>query len=130
VHNEEIAAEFEPLLCNVIVYRALIKRDWVSEDIIGQVRPNAFFLRQDKGEIGVSVNIATVCSPQDCVRRFKKCGAVASLHIGSIRDIGLDVIQDKFNHANIIGLPYRDDDFVEAQRLAGLLAKQSRIIRI
>jgi hypothetical protein len=125
----EITPEFAPLQCNTIVHRALIKRDWINEDTL-QVRPNAFFLRQDKGEIGVSVNIAAVCSPQDCVSRFRKCRAVASLHVGHVRDLGLDIIQDKYNHANIIGLPYREDNLAEAQRLGGLLAKQSRIIQV
>jgi hypothetical protein len=31
----------------------------------------------------------------------------ASLHVGRVRDLGLDVIQDKPNHAEIIKLAYR-----------------------
>ncbi|MEH2362761.1 hypothetical protein [Nostoc sp.] len=50
------------------------------------------------------------------------------MHVGRIRDLGLDVIQDSSDHANIIGLPDVNDDPVTAERLAGLLAKQSRII--
>ncbi len=127
--NEQITTELALLQCNAIVYRALIKKDWINEDTL-QVQPSAFFLRQDKAEFGISVNIANACSPQDCASRFKKCGFVASLHVGSVRDIGLDILQDKFNHANIIGLIYREDNLAEAERLAGLLAKQSRIIKI
>ncbi len=127
-NSEIIITKFAPLSCNEIVYRALMKKNWMSEDT-GQVRPGAFFLRKHRAETGLSVNISTVCSPQDCAERFR-CKAVASLHVGRIRDLGLDVVQDKPDHANIIGLPYREDNLAEAERLAGLLAKQSRIIRI
>jgi hypothetical protein len=40
----------------------------------------------------------------------------------------LDVEQDSVNHANITGLPNREDDLAQAERLAGLLARQSQII--
>ncbi|MCC5637594.1 hypothetical protein LC593_17460 [Nostoc sp. CHAB 5844] len=40
--------------------------------------------------------------------------------------VGVDVEQDSANHANIVGLPDREDDLVLAERLAGLLAKRSR----
>jgi hypothetical protein len=126
--SERITSEFASLPCTAIVYRAIMKKKWISEDI-GQVLKEAFFLRKARSETGVSVNIATVCSPQDCADKFK-CNAVASLHVGHVRDLDLDIIQDKINHAKITGLPYREDDLAEAERLAGLLAKQARIIRV
>ncbi len=124
----EYIEKFAPLPSDAIVYRALIKKRWVNEDT-SEVLPDAFFLRKDKCETGVSVNIAAVCSPEDCAARFK-CKFVASLQVETVRDLGLDVVQDKPNHANINGLPYRDDDLAEALRLASLLARQSKIIRI
>jgi hypothetical protein len=36
--------------------------------------------------------------------------------------------QDSDNHANIVGLPYREDDLALAERLAGLLPKCSYIV--
>ena len=127
-NSEIIITEFAPLPCNEIVYRALMNKKWINEDT-GQIRPSAFFLRKHRGETGLSVNISTVCSPEDCAERFR-CKAVASLHVGSVRNLGLDIVQDMPTHANITGLPYREDNLAEAERLAGLLAKQSRIIRI
>ncbi len=126
-NREEISSKFAPLPCNSLVYRAL-KKKWVNEDT-GEILADAFFLRKDIGETGVSVNIASVCSPQDCAARFKR-KFVASLHVGNVRNLGLDIIQDMPNHANITGLQYREDDLADAERLASLLAKQSRIIRI
>jgi hypothetical protein len=128
-YSNEFESEFAPLPSDAIVYRALIKKRWVNEDT-GEVLPDAFFLRKEKGEIGISVNIATVCSPEDCAARFIKCRFVASLQVKAVRDLGLDIVQDKHNHANITGLPYREDNLAEAVRLASLLAKQSGIIRI
>jgi hypothetical protein len=127
--SEEITTQFEPLSCHTIVYRALMKKRWIDEGT-GEILADAFFLRKDRGEIGVSVNPAITCSPQDCANRFKRCNSVASLHVGKIRDLGLDVIQNTHNHAHITGLPYPEDNEAEWERLADLLAKQSRIIRI
>ena len=127
-NSEIIITEFASLPCNEIVYRALMNKKWLNEDT-GKIRPGAFFLRKHRAETGLSVNISAVCSPEDCAKRFR-CKAIASLHVGSVRDLGLDVVQDGFNHANITGLPYHEDNLAEAERLAGLLAKQSRVIRI
>ncbi|HEY9833198.1 MAG TPA: hypothetical protein V6D26_21780 [Stenomitos sp.] len=122
-------AESQPLPCSAIVYRALLKKSWINEDT-GAVKADAFFLRERDLHSGLSVNIATTCSPQQCAAPWKGCSAVASLHVGRIRDIGLDALPDSETHANIKGLPYREDNLAEAERFAGLLAKQSRLIRV
>jgi hypothetical protein len=123
------AAQFEPLPCSAIVYRALFKKGWINEDT-GGVKADAFFLRERDLPSGLSVNIAATCSPQQCAANFDGCSAVASLHVGRVRDLGLDVVPDSKTHANIKGLPYREDNRAEAERFAGLLAKQSRLIRV
>jgi hypothetical protein len=87
---------------------------------------DAYFLRAN--EPGLSVNIASVCSPEQCARLFRKCYGVASLQVEHVREIGLDVEQDSINHANIIRLPYRGDNLAEAERLAGLLARMSQLV--
>ncbi|NJL11152.1 MAG: hypothetical protein HC908_16050 [Calothrix sp. SM1_7_51] len=117
--------EFESLRGDVVVYRALLRKQWIDEDT-GRVKADAYFLRAL--EPGLSVNIASVCSPEQCARLFRKCYGVASLEVGRIREIGLDVEQDSPNHANIVGLPHREDDLAEAERLAGLLAKRAHIV--
>lgn len=116
---------FNPLPDDATVYRALLRKQWIDEDT-GRVKADAYFLRAN--EPGLSVNPASACTPKQCAAMFRKCHGVASLEVGGIREIGLEVEQDKVNHANIVGLPYRDDDLAEAERLAGLLARQSRIV--
>ncbi|MDV2995643.1 MAG: hypothetical protein N4J56_005297 [Chroococcidiopsis sp. SAG 2025] len=122
---ESSVNQFEPLLEDAIVYRAILRKQWIDEDT-GRVKADAYFLRAN--EYGLSVNLASVCSPEQCAGLFRKCYGVASLEVGRVREIGLDVEQDSTNHANIIRLPYREDNLAEAERLAGLLAKRSRIV--
>lgn len=123
------AAEFELLPCSSIVYRALLKKRWINEDT-GDVKADAFFLKEKDLPSGLSVNIAATCPPEQCAASFNKCSAVVSLHVGRVRDLGLDVVPDSETHANITGLPHGEDNLAEAERFAGLLAKQSRLIRV
>jgi hypothetical protein len=115
---------YESLPCAEIVYRALLRKQWIDEDT-GTIKADAYFLRSH--ESGLSVNLASVRSPEQCAAKFKKCHGIASLHVGRVRDLGLDVEQDSPDHANITGLPSREDDPAKAERLAGLLAKRSRL---
>ena len=118
-------SQFEPLPFDAVVYRALLRKQWIDEDT-NRVKADAYFLRAS--EPGLSVNLASVCSPEQCAGLFRKCYGIASLEVGRIREIGLDVEQDLVNHANIVGLPYREDNLALAERLAGLLAKRSHIV--
>jgi hypothetical protein len=112
-------SQFEPLPEEAIIYRSLLRKQWINEDT-GKVKADAYFLRAN--EPGLSVNLASACSPQQCADLFRKCYGVASLEVKDVREIGLNVEQDSNNHANVVGLPYREDNLAEAERLAGLLA--------
>jgi hypothetical protein len=59
---------------------------------------------------------------------LKRCYGVVSLHVGRVRDLGLDVVVDEAPHANITGLPRQTDDVLRAERLASQLAKQARLV--
>jgi hypothetical protein len=122
---ESSMRQFDPLPDNATVYRAMLRKQWLNEDT-GRVKADAYFLCVN--ERGLSVNLASVCSPRQCAELFRKCYGVASLEVGGVREVGLDVEQDSVNHANIAGLPHREDDLAEAERLSGLLAKQSQVV--
>ena len=47
--------------------------------------------------------------------------------MGQVRQLGLDVVADSPSHANILGLPYREDNREQADRLAELLAQQATL---
>lgn len=118
-------SQFEPLAKDAIMYRSILRKQWIDEDT-GRVKADAFFLRVK--EPGLSVNLASACSPQQSADLFRKCYGVASLEVGAVREINLDVEQDSETHANVVGLPHREDDLAEAERLAGLLAKKSHLV--
>ncbi|MCC3422656.1 MAG: hypothetical protein JGK12_01705 [Microcoleus sp. PH2017_01_SCD_O_A] len=117
--------EFDSLADSAIVYRALLRRQWIDEtsDIVLLF---AYLLRPN--EPGLSVTIASVCSPEQCAAKFRNCYGVASLQVGQIRELGLDAVPDSASHAQIVGLPYVTDDRDRAERLADLLAERSRIV--
>lgn len=121
------SSEFEPLPDSAIVYRALLRKQWVDEDT-KKVSLDAYYLRKKKNETGLSVRIASVCSPEECAAKFRNCYGVASIEVGPIRELGLDVVPDSPSHAQIVGLTYREDNRSRADRLAELLANLSRIV--
>jgi hypothetical protein len=115
----------QPLGCETIVYRAIARKKWI-DPASQRVLPAAFFRRPPpKDEDGLSVDVV---SPNSCASVLRDCFGVASLHVGRIRNVGLDVVVDESPHANITGLPCSADDQTEAERLASQLARQARFI--
>lgn len=109
------------LACSVIVFRAFRSKSWF-DDATKRVT-SAAFMRRPRDRTGISVAF----TPQEAERYLNSYG-VASLHVGRVRDIGLDVVADRPPHAVITGLPFDEDDRREAERLAGLLARQARLV--
>ena len=124
---DDNAEGFESLPCSAIVYRSLLRKQWLDR-VNYEVNTPAYLLRKRISEQGLSVNLASACTPEQCAARFRNCYGVASLHVGRIRDLGLDVVPDSPSHAQIIGLPYREDEPERAAQLALWLTKQSRIV--
>ena len=114
--------EFEELRDNAVVYRAL-RKGWIDRDR-SIVKSDAYYLRQRINEQGISVNF----SLEQSLSALRNCEGVASLNVGGIRELGLNVVRDSSSHASIIGLPYREDNRPRADELALLLARQSRIV--
>ena len=115
-----------PLPCDAILYRLLTKALWIDPD--GGVAPAAFYRRHD--EEGMSVFIVAVCSLEEAKTLLNKVRGIATLHTGRVRDLGLDVVPDPVDmrHAEIVGVPLRDDDEGLATYYADLLAEQARVV--
>jgi hypothetical protein len=118
---------YPQLADDAFVYRALLRQSWIDEDT-GKTKRDAYYLRFDRSETGLSVNVASVYEPEACAARFRNCYGIALLQVGDIRNINLDVLRDSIGHANIIGLPYRESDRLQADRLARLLSRMSKIV--
>ena len=115
----------EALLCSAIVYRAMSRKGWIDRET-HCILPAAFIRRPPpKDETGLSVNIQ---SSRSCHETLRDCHGVASLHVGRVRDLRLNIVVDASPHADITGLPRKDDDRTEAEHLASLLARQSLIV--
>lgn len=117
--------------CGQIVYRGLRSNKWIDPDT-RQVT-SAAFVRRPTDIDGLSVALTV----EACIASLNKSYGTPSLHVGRIRDIGLDVKPDEdlgaLNHGNIIGVPYRNEDprhpdTMRAEYLAGQLAKQARLL--
>jgi hypothetical protein len=115
----------ESLPCQTIVFRAMARPTWI--DLKSRtVLPDAFFRRKPPAdEDGLSVNIE---SAQSCEKALKKCHGVASLNVGRIRELVLDVVVDEAPHAILTGLPRQEDALAEAIRLASQLSRQARLV--
>lgn len=111
------------LECSDIVLRAILRATHI-DSVTKKPISAAFMLREGEERLSVSYDQ----SPQECAAGFKKCCGVASLHVGRIRDIGLDVIADEQHHAGIVGLPSKEDNIAEAERLASRLQRQARLV--
>jgi hypothetical protein len=119
-----------PLLslpCTTIVYRLITKVSWIDPDS-HQVQGAAFQRRPD--EDGLSVFITDRCSLDEAINSLGRVRAVATLHVGRIRNLGLNVVPDldDARHAEIVNMPLESEDPDQASHLAQLLAEQSRII--
>lgn len=96
----------------------------------GAVLSTAFQLRLQRGETGLSVRVASKCTPQAAAATMPGAKGLVSLHVGRIRNLGLEVEPDLADetHAEIIGLPVDATAVAEASYLAEQLASQSRIV--
>ena len=115
----------ETLACNTIVFRAMTRKNWV-DSVTKRILPAAFVRRPPpKDDDGLSVDVE---SPRSCVSELNSSFGVGSLHVGRIRDLGLDVAADDPPHAVITGVPRATEDQAKAEWFASQLAKQARFI--
>ena len=107
-----------PLECSVIVFRAITRATSHNANT-GGATPDAF-LRRPRDIDGLSVDFN--CDPRECGRDLSGVRAVVSLHVGRVRNLGLDIMPDEPTHALIVGVPFRDTE--ENTHLAEDLAEQ------
>jgi hypothetical protein len=110
-----------PYECSQIVYRALIYPQWLRS---GEVKRPAFYRRED--EQGISV------FPSPKYASLHLTGDIfgfVSLHVGRLRNHGLDVVPDQPTHAEIIGVPTRNKNQGGAIEIADLLRlREGRLV--
>jgi hypothetical protein len=86
----------------------------------------AFFLRNDERVDGLSVRFR--CSYPTCRADFHPSYGVLALTVQSVLSLTLTVIPDAIDHANIQGLPHKDDEPSQATYFARRLSEASRLV--
>jgi len=114
------------------VFRALRSGAWRNTQS-GEIKPDAFFRREateakPETEVGISVMLGVI---QDCDAAkararaqpldIKGCAYLQSLEIVSA--FGLEVIQDRTDHGNIMGTPLRSENKQLAEDIAKFLSR-------
>lgn len=130
----------QPLKSDTVVLRTLLKRRHYDSDT-NNVLPDAYIPRPGKDYDGLSVDIATstteaeLCAEaREITKRFNRTFGVVQLTVGETRSLDprLDVIADPLenlpNHALLTGVPHQEQNPADAERLAGLLARISKIV--
>lgn len=104
-----------------VLYRAL-RTKAEQED-----KRRAFLLRQDEKNDGLSVKYA--CSSDDCENELKKSYGVLSAIANQVAGLGLRVVPDKPQHANIKDIPHIEEDAARAMLIAGQLSGLAVTVR-
>lgn len=103
------------------LFRAVLKRRYLTAENLRE----AFMLRST--ETGLSV--CYDCKPEDCFELIQmEMHGVAKLIVGRVKALGLKVIPNEAHHANIEGVPHKEENEVEAERLANALAEIADIV--
>jgi hypothetical protein len=116
--------------------RVLVPQDVLLRALLGakmsQDLSLAFMLRKNERGSGLSVNFDL--TPQQCQARFNCSFGVVTLTVQDVANaaqqtnLPLQVIPDEPNHANITGVPYKEDDPVGAERAASELARHAVLV--
>ena len=126
---------FNPLSCEDIVLRALLKRNWFHEET-KRIKADAFIRDPNKDLDGLSVNIHSKTETGTWLASFSRSFGADTLHTGSIRDIDVELnvgqpeedAEAHPEHAVITGLPFSDEDPERAENLASRLVQISRTL--
>jgi hypothetical protein len=122
--DAQLPQPLPPYDCAQIVYRAIPRSDWLDESGDPTIDN---YLRRERDVDGLSVS----SSLADCKANFQRpIYGVMSLHVGKVRDLGLEIIPDEPSHAAINDgerrLPFRNENEIEALNLADELLQLSR----
>jgi hypothetical protein len=112
-----------PYPCNTILFRAvpydnLLRKDGTHKDAV-------FFRRNTTDPNGLSITTTiSACKAQFDLPIF----GVRSLHVGRLRNHGLEVFPSSATHANIRYVPTRSEDEIAARDMAAALIAMSRSV--
>jgi hypothetical protein len=126
--------------CNTIVYRTIRRHDWFDSDDDECLVDAAFMRRRPKldqhGSVvdpgdddGLSLYDSFHIGPQECIEEELSCHGLATLHVGTLRDLGLEIIRDPENHRKVLvtNVPFTNPGTAEEEDLLDKIAQCARI---
>jgi hypothetical protein len=102
-----------------VLFRVLKRSKWVKESLF------AFLIEENERESGLSVSFN--CTAEEAEANFDSYG-VRSLIAQQVSALGLPVVPDEPTHANITNIPHKNDNEVEAIRIAEALLGISVVV--
>lgn len=126
--------------CSTIVYRQIRKKDWYDPDDDAKVMAEAFMRRkpwvrnngtEDPGDNdGLSVYDSFHIHRQECMEDSNTCYGLATLHVGTLRDLGLTVIRDPLDQRKILipNMPLTNPGNEQEETLLESVARSARIL--
>jgi hypothetical protein len=125
--------------CGTIVYRQIRRKDWFDPDDDSKVMAEAFMRRrptvrkdgiEDLGDNdGLSVYDSFRIQKQACMEDSESCHGLVTLHVGTLRDLGLNVIRDPSDNRKILitDMPFTNPDDERQETLLESVARSARI---
>jgi hypothetical protein len=126
--------------CSTIAYRTIRRKDWFDPDDDLRVKADAFMRRRprikadrthDPGDDdGLSVYDSFHIERRSCIESERSCHGVATLHVGTLRDLGLTVIRDPENHQKLLipDMPLENPNDAAQEALLDAVADTARIV--
>jgi hypothetical protein len=124
--------------CNTILYRTIRRKDWFDPDDETRVVDVAFARRRPKTDAhgavidpgdddGLSLFDSFHIEAQACIEQELSCHGLATLHVGTLRDSGLQVIRDPNDHRKVLvtNMPFENPG--EAESMLDIVAASARI---
>jgi hypothetical protein len=121
------------------MYRQIRKKDWYDPDDESKVMAEAFmrrrpFVRKDGTENpgdddGLSLYDSFRVQRQECIEDSNSCYGLATLHVGTLRNLGLNVIRDPKDVRKLLvpNMPLTNPGNADEEALLESVARSARI---
>lgn len=125
--------------CNTIIYRTVRRASWFDPDDPSRVNDAAFMRRRPvvqnevvvdaKDQDGLSCFDSFHIEATQCIEQERSCYGLITLHVGTLRDMGLEVIRDPQDYRKVLvtNMPFEEPEDPDMERLLDAVAGSARI---
>lgn len=125
--------------CATIVFRQIRRKEWFDPDDDTKVLADAFMRRRprqradgsvDEGDVdGLSVYDSFRIQKQACIEDCLSCHGLATLHVGTLRNLGLTVVRDPMDQRKVLitDMPLTNSNDERQETLLENVARSARV---